>query len=84
VRETLTDLGIACFGGENAPYIWLATPGGLSSWAFFDKLLSEANIVGTPGSGFGAAGEGFFRLSAFNSRANIDTAMARLREQLQV
>ncbi|MFT5131025.1 MAG: LL-diaminopimelate aminotransferase [Rhodothermales bacterium] len=84
VRKTLTDLGIACFGGENAPYIWLATPGGLSSWDFFDKLINEAHIVGTPGSGFGAAGEGFFRLSAFNSRANIETAMARLREQLKV
>jgi LL-diaminopimelate aminotransferase len=84
VRETLTDLGIACFGGENAPYIWLATPDGLSSWGFFDKLLNETHIVGTPGSGFGAAGEGFFRISAFNSRANIIEAMTRLRKQLQV
>ena len=84
VRETLTDLGIACFGGENAPYIWLATPGGLDSWSFFDKLLNETHIVGTPGSGFGAAGEGYFRLSAFNSRDNINEAMSRLRERLQV
>jgi LL-diaminopimelate aminotransferase len=66
------------FGGEHAPYIWLKTPGGLSSWDFFDKLLGEAHLVGTPGAGFGPSGEGYFRLSAFNSRANVEEAIARV------
>jgi LL-diaminopimelate aminotransferase len=61
----------------NAPYVWLKTPGNLSSWDFFDKLLHEAHLVGTPGSGFGACGEGYFRLSAFNSRANVEEAVRR-------
>ncbi len=74
VREALTKLGIQVYGGINAPYVWLKTPGSLSSWDFFDKLLREAHLVGTPGSGFGTCGEGYFRLSAFNSRANIEEA----------
>ena len=74
VREALTKLGIKAYGGVNAPYVWLKTPGGLSSWDFFDKLLREAQLVGTPGSGFGTCGEGYFRLSAFNSRANVEEA----------
>ncbi len=74
VREALTKLGIQVYGGINAPYVWLKTPGGLSSWDFFDKLLREAQLVGTPGSGFGTCGEGYFRLSAFNSRANVEEA----------
>src|SRR5271169_2096497 len=77
VREALTKLGIQVYGGVNAPYVWLKTPGGLSSWDFFDKLLREAQLVGTPGSGFGACGEGYFRLSAFNSRANVEEAGLR-------
>ena len=64
VREALSQLGIRVYGGVNAPYVWLKTPGNLSSWDFFDKLLQEAHLVGTPGSGFGACGEGYFRLSA--------------------
>ncbi len=77
VREALTKLGIQAYGGINAPYVWLKTPGGLSSWDFFDKLLHEAHLVGTPGSGFGTCGEGYFRLSAFNSRANVEEATHR-------
>ena len=61
---------------------WLKTPAGLDSWGFFDLLLGQAHVVGTPGSGFGAAGEGYFRLSAFNSRANVEEAMARIQEAL--
>lgn len=75
--------GLMVYGGVNAPYVWLKTPGNLSSWDFFDKLLAEANVVGTPGSGFGASGEGYFRLSAFNSRANVDEALARLTKLLK-
>ena len=77
VRESLTQLGIQVYGGVNAPYVWLKTPGNLSSWDFFDKLLHAAHLVGTPGSGFGACGEGYFRLSAFNSRANVEEAGQR-------
>ena len=74
--------GLTVYGGTNAPYVWLKTPGGMTSWQFFDHLLSKANLVGTPGSGFGAAGEGYFRLSAFNSRANIDEAVTRIQKLL--
>jgi len=70
--------GIAVFGGVNAPYLWLKTPEGQDSWGFFDKLLQEAHVVGTPGSGFGAAGEGYFRISAFNSRENVEEVCRRL------
>ncbi|MDD5176993.1 MAG: LL-diaminopimelate aminotransferase [Sterolibacterium sp.] len=77
VREALTKLGLQVYGGVNAPYVWLKTPGNLSSWDFFDRLLHEAHLVGTPGSGFGACGEGYFRLSAFNSRANVEAAVRR-------
>ena len=84
VRDTMADLGITAFGGENAPYIWIKAPAGLDSWAFFDKLLTECHIVGTPGSGFGAAGEGYFRISAFNSRENVEEAMRRMRDRLAV
>ena len=66
------------YGGVNAPYVWLATPDGVSSWDFFDQLLSGSHLVGTPGSGFGASGEGYFRLSAFNSRENIERAVERM------
>lgn len=77
LREGLQASGIKVFGGVNAPYVWLKTPNGLSSWDFFDLLLTKAHLVGTPGSGFGAAGEGYFRLSAFNSRANVEEALQR-------
>jgi LL-diaminopimelate aminotransferase len=78
IREQLTAAGIKVYGGVNAPYVWVQTPQGLSSWDFFDKLLSSCNVVGTPGSGFGAAGEDYFRISAFNSRDNVNEAMKRI------
>jgi len=81
IREGLTAAGITCFGGVNAPYIWLKTPEGMSSWDFFDKLLNECHVVGTPGSGFGPSGEGYFRLSAFGDRANVETAVSRIRQR---
>jgi len=80
IREGLASLGLDVYGGVNAPYIWLKTPGGLDSWAFFDKLLSEANIVGTPGVGFGQSGQGYFRLTAFGSRENTEKAVDRIRK----
>jgi LL-diaminopimelate aminotransferase len=79
IRRELSAAGLTIYGGEHAPYVWIKTPDGIDSWGFFDHLLNKANVVGTPGSGFGAAGEGYFRLSAFNSRKNVDEAMARIR-----
>jgi len=79
IREGLTAAGFTIFGGVHAPYVWLRTAGGATSWDFFDQLLSKAQVVGTPGAGFGPAGEGYFRLSAFNSRANIEEAIGRIR-----
>ena len=76
IREKMTSLGFACTGGENSPYIWIRT--GCESWSFFDKLLNEAAVVTTPGSGFGSCGEGFIRISAFNSRENVIEAMNRI------
>jgi LL-diaminopimelate aminotransferase len=84
IREQLTSAGIAVYGGVNAPYVWLKTPNNLSSWDFFDKLLHTCNVVGTPGSGFGAAGEGYFRISAFNSRENVEEAMKRITQKFKV
>lgn len=78
ILQGLKDIGITAYGGEYSPYIWLKTPNGLKSWDFFDKLLSEAGIVGTPGSGFGSAGEGYFRLTAFNTKENTLRAIERL------
>lgn len=79
LREGLGAAGFTIFGGVHAPYLWLRTRGGATSWEFFDRLLDQAQIVGTPGAGFGPAGEGYFRLSAFNSRENIEEAIARIR-----
>ena len=81
IREGLTSAKINCFGGVNAPYIWLETPEGMTSWDFFDKLLNECHVVGTPGSGFGPSGEGYFRLSAFGDRDNVSTAVQRIKEK---
>ncbi|MCR8656024.1 LL-diaminopimelate aminotransferase [Paenibacillus endoradicis] len=80
IREGLREAGFSVFGGVNAPYIWLKTPEGYNSWSFFDYLLSEANIVGTPGVGFGQCGEGYFRLTAFGSRENTERAIARIKQ----
>jgi len=82
IREGLASAGYRVYGGENAPYIWLRVPAGLTSWDFFDRLLAEAHVVGTPGSGFGSCGEGYFRLSAFGLRDNIDEAIERIRAKL--
>ncbi|MBP1992774.1 LL-diaminopimelate aminotransferase [Paenibacillus eucommiae] len=80
IREGISSLGIEVYGGVNAPYIWLKTPNGMGSWEFFDKLLSEANIVGTPGVGFGQNGQGYFRLTAFGSRENTEKAVDRFKK----
>jgi LL-diaminopimelate aminotransferase len=82
IREGLQAAGVTCYGGINAPYIWLQTPGSISSWDFFDKLLNECHVVGTPGSGFGPSGEGYFRLSAFGQRENVEEAVHRIRRNL--
>lgn len=79
MRRTLADLGLKAWGGVDAPYVWLRTPGGLGSWQFFDLLLHEAGVVCTPGVGFGPSGEGFVRLTAFGSHADCDEAMRRIR-----
>lgn len=84
IREGLSSIGVEVFGGINAPYIWLKTPEGTTSWELFDKLLNEANVVGTPGSGFGPSGEGYFRLTAFGSRDNTIEAIKRIKERLKV
>ena len=78
IREGLTNAGYTVFGGVNAPYIWLKTPDNMTSWDFFDYLLENLNIVGTPGSGFGPSGEGYFRLTAFGSLENTKEAMERI------
>ena len=83
IREGMTVAGITCFGGINAPYIWLKTPDNMPSWDFFDKLLKEVNIVGTPGAGFGPCGEGYFRLTAFGSREKTIEAVGRIKDQLK-
>ena len=82
LRQAATSAGLPVFGGLNAPYIWVGCPQGLSSWDMFDKMLHQAQVVITPGSGFGAAGEGWFRISAFNSRANVQEVCHRLQTLL--
>jgi LL-diaminopimelate aminotransferase len=84
IRKGLIDAGIEAFGGINAPYIWMKTPKGMDSWAFFDKLLGETYIVGTPGSGFGPSGNGYFRLTAFGSRENTEKAVYRILTRLKL
>lgn len=84
IREGLRGLGLEVFGGVNAPYIWLKTPQNLDSWSFFDKLLNEAHIVGTPGVGFGPSGQGYFRLTAFGKAENTLEAVERLQTRLRL
>lgn len=79
IKEGLASAGYAVFGGVNAPYIWLKTPDGMSSWEFFDYLLENAHVVGTPGAGFGPSGEGYFRLTAFGNHENTVRALDRIR-----
>lgn len=76
--QACKDAGLPVYGGVNAPYVWVGCPNGLTSWQMFDKMLTEANVVITPGSGFGSAGEGYFRISAFNSRANVEEVCRRI------
>ena len=78
ILQALQTAGLKAFGGVNAPYIWLKTPKGLDSWTFFDRLLSQAGVVGTPGVGFGACGEGYFRLTAFNTPERTQAAAGRI------
>ena len=79
LREAVAKTGMEAFGGVNAPYIWVKTPNGLTSWEIFDRMLRDINVVVTPGSGFGAQGEGYFRISAFNSRENAEEVARRLK-----
>ena len=80
LRDAVADAGLEAFGGVNAPYIWVKTSEGLTSWQMFDRMLRQLNVVITPGAGFGAQGEGYFRISAFNSRANAEEVARRLRD----
>ncbi len=84
IREGLLSKGLEVYGGSNAPYLWLKTPGNMTSWEFFDKLLEEAWVIGTPGVGFGPAGEGYFRLSAFGHREVVETAVGRIQSRLKI
>ena len=79
IKKGLEQVGFTVYGGVNSPYVWLKVPEGMTSWQFFDKLLTELSIVGTPGSGFGKYGEGYFRLTAFGSRNNTIEAMERIK-----
>jgi len=84
IREGLKSIWLVVYGGENAPYIWMKTPNNMRSWEFFDKLLNETHVVGTPGIGFGARGEGYFRLSAFGHRENIKEAIESIKNNLRL
>ncbi len=84
IRSGLEGMGLTVYGGVHAPYLWMKTPGGMGSWDFFDKLLSEAHVVGTPGAGFGPSGEGFFRLSAFGHREDIESAVDSIERNLKI
>jgi LL-diaminopimelate aminotransferase len=79
IREGLHAAGLTVHGGRNAPYLWVKTPPGLTSWDFFDRLLRDAHVVGTPGAGFGPSGEGYVRLTAFGRRDHTEEAVARIR-----
>lgn len=83
IREGLTGAGFTVFGGEHAPYVWLKTPRGLTSWEFFDEILAKAHVVTTPGSGFGENGEGYMRISAFGHRENIEKAVSSIVEHVK-
>lgn len=84
IRAGLESIGIKCFGGVNAPYIWMKTPNGIKSWDFFDKLLNECQVVCTPGAGFGPSGEGYVRLSAFGGRENTIKAIEQIKKNLKI
>ena len=82
MADLLKEKNITFWGGINSPYLWLKCPNNMDSWGFFDYLLQQAQVVGTPGAGFGACGEGFFRLTAFGSKESTQTAIERLRALL--
>ena len=82
MREGLTEAGLTVYGGVNSPYLWLQTPQGVTSWEFFDRLLHQAHVVGTPGSGFGPSGEGYLRLTAFGNREDCIEAMKRIKNRI--
>src|SRR6056297_1514471 len=84
IRTGMQSLGLTAYGGDNAPYIWLKTPKGMGSWDFFDKLLQETSVIGTPGAGFGPGGEGFFRLSAFGHREDVKSAVEAIKSNLKL
>lgn len=84
IRNALKKIGLKVFGGENAPYIWVKTPGNISSWEFFDKLLNECHVICTPGAGFGSKGEGYIRLSAFGQKENIIRAVESIKNNLKI
>ncbi|MBT4287330.1 MAG: LL-diaminopimelate aminotransferase [Deltaproteobacteria bacterium] len=84
IREALIQLGMTVFGGDNSPYIWLKIPNQMDSWEFFNKLLKETRVLGTPGSGFGPSGQGYFRLSAFGHREDVKTAIERIKRNLDI
>ena len=82
IRQGLETAGLTVYGAENAPYIWVKTPGRLSSWEFFDRLVTDAHVVGTPGAGFGPSGEGYFRLTAFGGRDATQEAVERIKTRV--
>jgi LL-diaminopimelate aminotransferase len=82
IRVALDKLGLKVFGGVNSPYVWLKTPENMKSWDYFDKLMKEANVIGTPGAGFGASGEGYFRLTGFGTRENTNKAIERIKAKM--
>lgn len=83
IKQGLEEAGFTCYGGVNSPYVWLKVPEGMTSWEFFDELLERANVVGTPGSGFGPHGEGYFRLTAFGTKENTQEAIERLKQNFK-
>ena len=83
IKEGLEKIGFKTFGGENAPYVWLKVPEGKKSWEFFDELLENVGIVGTPGIGFGPSGEGYFRLTGFGTKENTEKAIRKIQEYYQ-
>ena len=80
--KTFSGLGLAYYGGKNSPYVWLKCPGGMKSWDFFDLMLNDCNVIGTPGEGFGENGEGYFRLSGFGSNERTAEALLRMEKCL--
>ncbi|MFA5247010.1 MAG: aminotransferase class I/II-fold pyridoxal phosphate-dependent enzyme, partial [Candidatus Micrarchaeia archaeon] len=84
IRDGLQNIGLKVYGGENAPFLWVKAPNGMTSWEFFDKLLSQAHVVTTPGAGFGPCGEGFIRVSAFGHKENIVAAVESIRKNLKI